>query len=85
MKKRILYGVAALFVFLLATNPSLNDFKDNNHTECYKTANYILFSVFVENINDESGGRQNVYIGISKNFFLLDGSGPYKSTVREFK
>ncbi len=88
MKKKILYWLLGVLILLLATNPSLSDFKDNDHTACYKQANYLIFSVFVENINDENGwasNRQNTYLGIFKNFFLVDGDGPYKPTVREFR
>ncbi|MFY7734817.1 MAG: hypothetical protein ACOVSR_15160 [Bacteroidia bacterium] len=62
MKKNILYCSIAIIVILIATNPSLRDFKEHigydskavmrdnfyiQYNSAYKVHNYLIFSIYV--------------------------------------
>jgi hypothetical protein len=86
MKKKLLWVGIGILILLVLTNPSLSDFKDAGHQGSHKKMNYLIFSTFEESIPMNGYNyRQNTYLGICKNFILLDGDGPYRPTVTQWK
>jgi hypothetical protein len=69
MKKKILYLILGIVLFLAITNPSLKDFEEGERVgRCYKESNWFVFSYFVE----EDRKANKTYIGFCKNFVLTD-------------
>jgi hypothetical protein len=74
MKKIILYALAAVSIFLIVTNPSMDNFKEFVGGTPYekklinyrRVSNYWIFSVYQYSID-----RSYDYIGIMSNFYPL--------------
>lgn len=74
MKKKILYSIIVGILFLAITNPSLRDFKEDDRSgACYKKSNWLMFSIFSE----ENKHNSKLYLGICKNFFIIDDETEY--------
>jgi hypothetical protein len=84
--KILWYVLFGLFVTLMVTNPSLDDFKENGHYgNVSKEHNFLILSIFQHSeyfhyddngttITDPTHLHTKRYIGIFKNFFQISAN-----------
>ena len=81
MRKKLTYGVLAIILLLVLTNPTMRDFKENQGivndvmtytTQTNKESNFLLFSVFATNHYLNNHDVRVKYIGILKNFWKIN-------------
>lgn len=77
-KNKTFIGIAALFLLLIITNPSVTAFKSylgkNSYAGLMRKSNYFVYSTYVDNTYDDDRDIQHSdrYIGFVGNFFRRD-------------
>ncbi len=87
MRRKVLYGIGAIVLILIATNPDPNDFKSYLHQNAQNDPagrdwNFIVFSIYSnygDYLDSPRDGHQikYSYIGILGNFFTLGAKDAY--------